>query len=51
MIHAQVYCVVACSLLMGGVFGLSFGALDVEDEGRSDRRLAPPSPSLLLYYL
>eukprot|EP00292_Cryptomonas_paramecium_P014548 CAMPEP_0113711348 /NCGR_PEP_ID=MMETSP0038_2-20120614/30702_1 /TAXON_ID=2898 /ORGANISM="Cryptomonas paramecium" /LENGTH=139 /DNA_ID=CAMNT_0000637585 /DNA_START=201 /DNA_END=616 /DNA_ORIENTATION=- /assembly_acc=CAM_ASM_000170 len=34
----QVYVVAACSLAMGAIFGFSFGMLDVEDDGRLDRR-------------
>mmetsp|Transcript_26303 Transcript_26303/g.46580 ORF Transcript_26303/g.46580 Transcript_26303/m.46580 type:complete len:233 (-) Transcript_26303:50-748(-) len=37
---AQVYMVLACSLVMGGLFGLIFGVMDVEDEVSYQIRLA-----------
>lgn len=37
---AQVYMVLACALIMGGLFGLIFGVMDVEDEVSYQIRLA-----------
>ena len=48
----QVYVVVASSIVMGFIFGFSFGFIDVEDESRRDRRQAPQSrPSALIRFL
>ena len=38
MTHIQVYVVLLSSVLMGGVFGCSFGLLDVENDSASHRR-------------